>query len=339
MEKTEVLYIEDIMKVSSRPRRVEVPLNATFMSSVNGYIKHRNLCLNWKKLHRKDMWTEDQEREFILTILKNRETNREIYINCVNFQDKNSPYILIDGYQRMNALIKFMNGELLIKGRKYSELASKNNWKEQFVIFNIVEYKSEKECLNLYLNLNVFKMRSQEEVKAVIEELSKLSKGKSTPGVLPKKDHGVKTGKVEITPPPKVDKPKVITPVPMIKKNTGVTDDEIENLTAKELVEKYRNTEYLLGHAPLRNAFTNYQLFKPDVDRRVRGLMVSNGKADKEFKISVLQEDSNGKIIRSSEFKIKGKKFIDINQTLKKSWAYLIRLETDKIKDINVALI
>lgn len=75
-----------------------------------------------KNLQRDYVWTIDQKRELIWSILMNRHIPRMAMLNIVsNKLDTKGTYQVIDGKQRLSAMISFYRGEytLLIDDQEY----------------------------------------------------------------------------------------------------------------------------------------------------------------------------------------------------------------------------
>src|SRR5690554_3379648 len=72
-------------------------------------------------LQRDFVWTIDQKRELIWSILMNRHIPRMALLNILADGDSNGIYQVIDGKQRLSAMLDFYNNKytLLIDGKEY----------------------------------------------------------------------------------------------------------------------------------------------------------------------------------------------------------------------------
>lgn len=66
---------------------------------------------------RAHVWTEDQQRAYIEYKIKGGQDGGVLLFNCVGWgQRYEGPYVLVDGKQRIEAVRKFMRGELGVFG-------------------------------------------------------------------------------------------------------------------------------------------------------------------------------------------------------------------------------
>ena len=64
---------------------------------------------------RSHVWTEVQQRRYVEYILREGQSSRIIYWNCVGWMRTfQGPMVLVDGKQRITAVLKFLNNELPI---------------------------------------------------------------------------------------------------------------------------------------------------------------------------------------------------------------------------------
>jgi uncharacterized protein with ParB-like and HNH nuclease domain len=97
-------------------------------SSISYFADHCNLDFNvylptkGRNLQRDYVWTIEQKRELIWSILMNRHIPRMAMVNIItNKEDTNGTYQVIDGKQRLSTMIGFYRGEfdLIIDGESY----------------------------------------------------------------------------------------------------------------------------------------------------------------------------------------------------------------------------
>jgi len=103
------------------------------------------------------VWTTKQQREYVEWLLKDGESGRNLYFNHPNWMGSFSkgPFVLVDGKQRINAIIEFIENRLKVFGGFY--------WKDfledhipmtQSVRFCINTLKTREEVLQWYLDMN-----------------------------------------------------------------------------------------------------------------------------------------------------------------------------------------
>lgn len=83
--------------------------------SLNRYEEHYGLDLD-PDFQRAHVWTEEQQRKYIEYVLKNGHTGKELFFNCPywNSNGHAGKITLVDGKQRLNAVMRFMRNELKI---------------------------------------------------------------------------------------------------------------------------------------------------------------------------------------------------------------------------------
>jgi uncharacterized protein with ParB-like and HNH nuclease domain len=103
---------------------------------------------------RAHVWTTEQQRRYVEYILKGGKSGRDIYFNCSSWMTNfNTPIYLVDGLQRVTAVRKFLNDELMIFNRYKSEIDGRVPPSAEFIV-KINNLKTEKEMLQWYIDLN-----------------------------------------------------------------------------------------------------------------------------------------------------------------------------------------
>src|SRR5262245_21949911 len=78
-----------------------------------------NLDPDFQRAH---VWTEPQQVRYVEFILRGGQSSRDILTNCVNWQSSLNnigPYELVDGKQRLAAVLRFLRNEIAIFGGNY----------------------------------------------------------------------------------------------------------------------------------------------------------------------------------------------------------------------------
>lgn len=111
-----------------------------------------NLNPPYQRAH---VWTEQQQIAYVEYMLMGGEVGRNIIWNCPTWMKSyKHPLELVDGKQRLEAVRKFLRNDLPVFGKTISEFEDKLKFIEHHFIFSICCLESEKEILQLYLNIN-----------------------------------------------------------------------------------------------------------------------------------------------------------------------------------------
>lgn len=127
---------------------------------------------------RDHVWTLGQEKGYIEHVLRGGRSGLEIYFNCkdLNYMDKNERPILelVDGKQRIKALLGFFEGRVKPFGVSFAEFEGKMPRDYYFVIY-INDLPTRADVMGWYVEMNAGgTVHSEEEisrVKALIAEV------------------------------------------------------------------------------------------------------------------------------------------------------------------------
>lgn len=121
---------------------------------------HIDLIKDYGEFHeqpefqRAHVWTEEQQIAYMEHLFRGGKSGLDIYMNCAGWDydnDRAHPTVVVDGLQRLTAIKKFMDNELVIFG-KYTRSSF------QYIDLHVVIYKNdlktEKEVLQWYLEMN-----------------------------------------------------------------------------------------------------------------------------------------------------------------------------------------
>lgn len=101
------------------------------------------------------VWSEDKKRSYVEYILMGGVGSRDIYFNCTTWNDSyDTPVELVDGKQRMHAVLDYLNGQLSIfDGLYFKDIEGRMPLQARFTVhINILREK--KKILQWYLDLN-----------------------------------------------------------------------------------------------------------------------------------------------------------------------------------------
>ncbi len=122
------------------------------------------------------VWKEDQKSKYIEYCLRGGEAAREILFNCPSWMDKfNHPLECIDGQQRINAVLDFLNDKVKAFGNYYSEFEDELTYMSQSFSFRVFKIKDRKELIEFYISLNIGgSYHTETDLMPAYEELEKL---------------------------------------------------------------------------------------------------------------------------------------------------------------------
>lgn len=104
---------------------------------------------------RAHVWNDEKKVKYVEYLLRGGKSGRIIYCNCVGWNSSNAgPYVLVDGKQRLDALLKFINNELPIFGNNYLKDFDKLSHANCGIRWHINDLSTRKEVLQWYLDLN-----------------------------------------------------------------------------------------------------------------------------------------------------------------------------------------
>lgn len=140
---------------------------------INRYITNYKLDLS-PDFQRKHVWTKEQQTKYIEFLLKGGTSSRIIYFNCPGFRQGHAkqPMVIVDGKQRIQAIIEFLNSRIKAFNHFYSDY--EDNLSSIITVkFSINELEKRSEILQWYLDINTGgTIHSTEEIKYVQELLS-----------------------------------------------------------------------------------------------------------------------------------------------------------------------
>lgn len=177
------MKFKDIKKFTSVGNyQVNIPLNY-FKDCIDKYVDEYNLqmCPDFQRGH---VWNKRQQSTYVEFFLKGGQSGRIIYFNDPNWMglsgnDKGyCDFVLVDGLQRITALLKFVNNELTIFGNNcFRDFEDKCTLIDNSLLFNINNLKTRKEVLMWYLELNTGGViHTEEELDRVRKLLEKENK-------------------------------------------------------------------------------------------------------------------------------------------------------------------
>lgn len=133
-----------------------------------GYlVAHYTMCVTeWgldvaPDFQRAYVWTDRQKVSFVEYFLRGGSSGVDIYTNCPTWNsmvpplDPKSWFVLVDGKQRLDALLGFLNNEFQVFGGSYfRDFTDKPRITSANLRWHVNDLKTREECLQWYLDLN-----------------------------------------------------------------------------------------------------------------------------------------------------------------------------------------
>jgi hypothetical protein len=106
---------------------------------VNKGMATLNLDPDFQRGH---VWTEEQQRRYVEFVLRGGRSARTLLFNCKGWQGSyEGPFVLVDGKQRLTAVLKFLHNELpIFDGHYYKDFEDKLPREAQFEVEMQCEY-------------------------------------------------------------------------------------------------------------------------------------------------------------------------------------------------------
>jgi len=123
---------------------------------------------------RGNVWTEAQKTRFVEYILSGGKSGKDIYTNCPTWQgfvDKNDPkcwYVLVDGKQRIDAVIGYLSNEIKAFGHYHREYTDGFDIMQCRFRWHVNELKTINDVYSWYIDLNAGgTVHSEDEIERV----------------------------------------------------------------------------------------------------------------------------------------------------------------------------
>lgn len=122
--------------------------------TLDRFIKEDGLDMD-VDFQRAHVWTREQQIAYVEHILKGGRSGREILFNHPGWQRSyKGTMVLVDGKQRLTALLDFLDGKLPVFGCYFRDLEDKASMSNHTLIFTINNLSTRAEVLQWYLELN-----------------------------------------------------------------------------------------------------------------------------------------------------------------------------------------
>jgi hypothetical protein len=120
--------LRDIMEAKAFTRapgyRIDMPwsyLEAWIARHQEDSVPQRNLDLD-PDFQRAHVWTREQQTAYVEYVMRGGQAACELYFNCVGWnRDWRGPFVIVDGKQRMEAVLRFLRGDVPAFGKTLPE--------------------------------------------------------------------------------------------------------------------------------------------------------------------------------------------------------------------------
>ena len=148
------MKFSDIRTMHNPNYRITVPLDYLEVSLAD-YITRHNLDLD-PDFQRGYVWTLQQQIHYVEFMFKDPPTGREIYLNCPGWMnDFRGPMTIVDGKQRINALVCFLQNKVpIFDGNYHKDFEGRLGMAGPSLFFNINKLDKRKDILQWYIDLN-----------------------------------------------------------------------------------------------------------------------------------------------------------------------------------------
>jgi uncharacterized protein with ParB-like and HNH nuclease domain len=157
--------------------QVNIPFDY-FKSIIDKYINEYGLQMI-PDFQRGHVWNKEQQIKYVEFFFRGGSTGKTIYFNdpnwMVNRTKDYTDFVLVDGLQRLTAMLKFVNNELpIFDGNYYKDFEDKFHITDNSLLFNVNNLQTKKEVLIWYLELNTGGVVHTEEELNRVRKLLKL---------------------------------------------------------------------------------------------------------------------------------------------------------------------
>jgi len=175
------VYFQDIPQFTRHASyRVDVPwhmLEDQMARSAEGVEGGLQTDPDFQRAH---VWTESQQIRYIEFCLRGGMTGRDIYWNCPNFNNmkRSGPFVLVDGKQRLTAILRFLHNEIPAFDHKFADYGDKLPFMEARVSWWVNDLPTRAEVLTWYLEINAGGTQHTRDEIERVEALLKTEKEK-----------------------------------------------------------------------------------------------------------------------------------------------------------------
>lgn len=170
------MKFSDIKQFPKSNYRINVP-----WSYINSWMEDQATYFNLDldpPFQRGYVWTEFQKRSYVEYILRGGMSGKDIYWNCTGWKDviKNSPLQIVDGKQRLNAVLEFLNNKFKVFGHYYHGFEDKLSLLDASFNVHVNDLIDPKDVVEWYISMNTGgSVHTPKDFKPAYEFLSTIS--------------------------------------------------------------------------------------------------------------------------------------------------------------------
>jgi hypothetical protein len=124
------------------------------------------------------VWTTEQKQAYVEFILKGGESGRDIYWNCAGWMKSYRGTLeLVDGKQRISAVLDFLDNKLKVFGHLYSEYEDASLVSRYDFVFHVNDLEHQSDVVRWYIDMNTGgSVHTEKDLEPAYEELKRLEK-------------------------------------------------------------------------------------------------------------------------------------------------------------------
>lgn len=122
------------------------------------------------------VWTKKQQIAYLEYSLRGGISGRDIYWNCPGWMgDFRGPMELVDGKQRINAVLKFMDNKIKVFSHYFLEYTDRIDFTRHQFLFHVNNIEKRADIIQWYLDLNSGTPHTRKDIRKA-EELLRLAR-------------------------------------------------------------------------------------------------------------------------------------------------------------------
>jgi len=148
----------DYIKFNTKTRQANYRINVDWNYLEGTIESYQNKCLCPLNINpefqRGHVWTEQQQIDYVEFKISGGSGSNEIQFNCPGWMnDFRGPFVLVDGKQRLNAVLRFLRNEIKVFDYFRNEIEGRIPSYCEF-IFHVNNLSKEVDVLKWYLEMN-----------------------------------------------------------------------------------------------------------------------------------------------------------------------------------------
>jgi len=163
MEEVKSPRFRDIPQITLAKYQVNI-----FWNYIEAWILDNNVDMN-PDFQREYVWNQKQKEQYIEWVLRNGDSGRDIYFNHPGwFKKWEGQMVIVDGKQRIDAVIGFMYNKVKAYGFYLNEYVDKFNSLLCNFVIHVADLESREEVLQWYIDMNTGgTVHTEEEIEKV----------------------------------------------------------------------------------------------------------------------------------------------------------------------------